>query len=1165
MKIERVTLENFGIYTRKVLTFDAAPLVLIYGPNESGKTTALNGLRQALFGFEMRTPYLTGRTMSAEVSGRLANDNLIEFSRRKSKQDEVIGTLAGRNASPEELLQALCNLDLASYKQLFGFSLDELREGEAALKSARLSEALAGGGLGGMHALQELRAELQLSLMELYKSRGSTSKINLKLADIQKSHESLRASQVLPTAVEELQQELSDMKLQSDRERELFADVLQARSAAERLRDALPKFRQRCALERQLSNIELPSGVDMSFVSQWSSHADQRQKLLDKLDEEQVQLQRDRAQLAQLGGSQEISASEGEIEHLGHQASEISASRHRLQELREQIDDARGICQRLLETLELADVNDDLRKFSVSPPKKAELQKRCREYVTNAEETIAVTARLEAAVDSLAAIESNVEPFQQLPENLLELASFVERLQKLERELLAKSETLQKFVDDRELHDLQTKLLNVVGQAVTLAVTWRLPSAMQVQQQQHAEEELRRELTTAKRHVAKLDKEYAIAQEQIETLDQRSADELISKATTNRVARDAIIDQWLDDLSQPLIAASISPEDQRDRLRELQRLATAADVLQSEVFAAAEALAQFNQRQQHIERLQKEILASQKQLDELSMREQSLQREWQLLWKDVPFEASTCEVMLAWLHDYARWIDLYQQGEQLRRDVHIARGLVRHERRQLQDHWPNNLRDDVSTEVLTGQIRQWESLRHDMQRDRERLVGAKVNVDKLQTRLGELQQQHERIASNYAQWLSAVPITLNWPLEQVSKLIDTLEHLRREDESQRRATQQVCELEQQLDAYDSRVRDLAKTMGQVVGTGSLEGHAERWLNELLAMRHQRTQRIQLNAAIEHRARTVMELTAQQVELDKKLATLCSTVNDDNPTAMGALVERVRRAESIRVQISELTASIEPHSANEPLGEFLARLQSADEVTLQLQIEELSREAHRLDESRKLADQSIGALTQRIEQLANNQAAQRNQQALQDQRGELAELAEQWVVQRLAQELLNRSIERFAADHEPALLMYTRDYLKKLTGGRYVSVEHDNAKLGSFVVRNARDEPYTPDQLSTGTREQLYLAIRMAYITHHSEHHEPLPVIMDDCFVNFDDTRTRHALEAIVDWDPAIQTILLSCHWRVVQSLAEFAPQTAVIHLEKDLHTTAGELVLCHSS
>lgn len=64
---------------------------------------------------------------------------------------------------------------------------------------------------------------------------------------------------------------------------------------------------------------------------------------------------------------------------------------------------------------------------------------------------------------------------------------------------------------------------------------------------------------------------------------------------------------------------------------------------------------------------------------------------------------------------------------------------------------------------------------------------------------------------------------------------------------------------------------------------------------------------------------------------------------------------------------------------------------------------------------------------------------------------------------------------------------------------------------------------------------------MAFITHYTEHHEPLPVLMDDCFVNFDDVRTRLALQTLLNWNGAVQTILLSCHGRVVQQLAELDP------------------------
>ena len=44
----------------------------------------------------------------------------------------------------------------------------------------------------------------------------------------------------------------------------------------------------------------------------------------------------------------------------------------------------------------------------------------------------------------------------------------------------------------------------------------------------------------------------------------------------------------------------------------------------------------------------------------------------------------------------------------------------------------------------------------------------------------------------------------------------------------------------------------------------------------------------------------------------------------------------------------------------------------------------------------------------------------------------------------------------------------------------------------------------PGQLSTGTREQLYLAIRLAYVLNYCNRAESLPVIMDDVLANFDD-------------------------------------------------------------
>ena len=72
-------------------------------------------------------------------------------------------------------------------------------------------------------------------------------------------------------------------------------------------------------------------------------------------------------------------------------------------------------------------------------------------------------------------------------------------------------------------------------------------------------------------------------------------------------------------------------------------------------------------------------------------------------------------------------------------------------------------------------------------------------------------------------------------------------------------------------------------------------------------------------------------------------------------------------------------------------------------------------------------------------------------------------------------------------------------------------------------------------LSDGTRDQLYLALRLAAIEHHVESVAPCPVIFDDILINSDDARALAALEIIGDLAQHTQVLFFTHHRR----LAEF--------------------------
>jgi uncharacterized protein YhaN len=72
-------------------------------------------------------------------------------------------------------------------------------------------------------------------------------------------------------------------------------------------------------------------------------------------------------------------------------------------------------------------------------------------------------------------------------------------------------------------------------------------------------------------------------------------------------------------------------------------------------------------------------------------------------------------------------------------------------------------------------------------------------------------------------------------------------------------------------------------------------------------------------------------------------------------------------------------------------------------------------------------------------------------------------------------------------------------------------------------------------LSDGTRDQLYLALRLAFLEDYGCRNEPAPFIGDDIFLAFDDERTAAGLKALADLSECFQSMLFTHHRSVVDA------------------------------
>ncbi|MCG2823427.1 MAG: hypothetical protein L6364_07055, partial [Desulfobulbaceae bacterium] len=87
-----------------------------------------------------------------------------------------------------------------------------------------------------------------------------------------------------------------------------------------------------------------------------------------------------------------------------------------------------------------------------------------------------------------------------------------------------------------------------------------------------------------------------------------------------------------------------------------------------------------------------------------------------------------------------------------------------------------------------------------------------------------------------------------------------------------------------------------------------------------------------------------------------------------------------------------------------------------------------------------------------------------------------------------------------------------------------------------------------ERMSSGTRDQLYLALRLASLEWRLEGHEPMPLILDDILVNADDARSKAALKILGQLAEKTQIILFTHHRRIVDEALQLAAGcTLLVH------------------
>ncbi len=205
-----------------------------------------------------------------------------------------------------------------------------------------------------------------------------------------------------------------------------------------------------------------------------------------------------------------------------------------------------------------------------------------------------------------------------------------------------------------------------------------------------------------------------------------------------------------------------------------------------------------------------------------------------------------------------------------------------------------------------------------------------------------------------------------------------------------------------------------------------------------------------------------------------------------------------------------------------------------------ELQQIAGETADLERTRGELRETIGGEKRVLAGMDTGAAAAEAAEDAQDIIARLEPDVQQYLRLRLASAVLREGIERYRKKNEGPVLGRASDLFRRLTLASFEALRIDFDDRGEQVLAGVRPDgtAVLPTAMSEGTCDQLYLALRLASLETWLERNEPMPFIVDDILVSFDNQRAVATLEVLAELSARTQVIFFAHHEHLVELAAQ---------------------------
>jgi uncharacterized protein YhaN len=1124
--LTRLALENYGRFTNLQVQLAPSGLTIIYGHNESGKSTLHKAFFDLVFGSK-RPEIVDGSkpNTSIKIYGDLAiKEKTFTFIRPAGKAQLCDGENKKIGNAP--LLNLFNGIDENIFRNLFCCDHYSIRTGSKELfeTDGDLRQALF-STTTGISSLKALQAKLNNELTDVFMIGGRKKKLNIAIQEYEKVLNQYHSTSLTTTRLDDYTRRRRDLEQQLQDNLQLQQEIRQHREQCVKWHVSLHNVQEYIKTESELKEMEETPLFPSTFFFEYRETLQSRTTLRNELKNNNELRFKLRHELTIDVPEQAVLAHSSQIAHLTRRNTQFNECRNSLPLLRQKL--------RTTET-SLSSAAADLRQHLPLTTPTGPI----RMVAPDAEQLSTLFSTINNIEQEQSAIEKRIREDNLSHERLgKEMENDVELIGPILAQLKSELETLNALNNERG--QITRDQIRTERELKAIISEWNLlPDIPQTVPNQGSIEQLINSLLSEEQKIEGATQEVADQIRQKEATERKIArfrkhHGICTEADLKEAQRhrqelwEKLIDLWSSEGScsntyttagerfwESVVAVDEILESMRKNAQSVAQLVTLEDKLDditANLNAASNALAGANGR--HVNNLQ----------------------QWQELCTRfiIPTPAPRAGIKLFQdLHTYQRKrLDLKGIAESLQTIDHQIQSI-----REKVDEYLTRSGSAIATTSLsavelyttvTTEISNLSLKLGQAKADSERRKELETNISRLELELAEKVQHHNKACTELHDYLA----NFKWPSEIARPTLLSLSKTAREYNDMvtdhLKIIEEIESKQTQVSAFTEELTALATLLIPMADLNYPDQIADQLANLKDTHTAYHTRAEQLRKNLDEAEKKALNLSAQELQLEDTIKALCSTADTEFFEDIESKVAASQARTALSDKFISLKKTLRTTAGTTSIAEFIEATLSYGNEPHSARISDFDHQQHTLDKQRDLINQELHKLDNEWKDLENAGNAVAMAQSIENYRADAAHLIPELLTRLFASRLLKRVADRLAYEEEQPVLRRASHHFTILTSGSFTKIAVDQTDDGTDTLVGVRapDQVFVhPNVMSDGTRDQLYLSLRLAALERLFEESRPLPVFFDDAFITFDGDRLEAAVRTLMELGKITQVV-----------------------------------------